>query len=179
MYLNYYYHTSLISIYQIFPCFASSFFKYRNWPPQSTTSSSLSVRSSFVLKIKPFVTSLTTTLLVGIWSRKFSICRILKKHWHDAVVYQISLVDTGNALCDHTFYTQIHWINGCMLSGRALTIVFTTDNDTGSHFSCSFRKLSIISVVAVFGHQRDIGTHAGKFRAGRCYIVSGNVVAAF
>ena len=37
----------------------------------------------------------------------------------------------------------------------------------------------IISVVAVFGHQRDIGTHAGKFRAGRCYIVSGNVVAAF
>ena len=53
--------------------FASSFFKYRNCPPQSTTSSSLSVRSNFVLKVKPFVTSLTTTLLVGIWSRKFSI----------------------------------------------------------------------------------------------------------
>ena len=88
-------------------------------------------------------------------------------------------MDTGNTLGNDTFYSQIHWVDGCMLSGRALTIVLTANDDTGAHFSCSLRELRIISVIAVFGHQRDVGTHTGKLCAGRCYIVRGNVVAAF
>ena len=65
-----------------------------------------------------------------------------------------------------------------MLSGGALTIVLTANDDTGAHFSCSLRELRIISVIAVFGHQRDVGTHTGKLCAGWCDVIGGNIVAA-
>ena len=92
------------------------------------------------------------------------------------MVYKVSLVDSRDTLCDYRFDAEVHRVDGRMFTGRSLAIVFAADDDALSHRLCACRKLRIITVVAVLGHQRNIGAHAGEFRAGRGDIIRRDVV---
>ena len=87
-------------------------------------------------------------------------------------------MDTGNALGNDALYTQIHGVDGRMLTAGALSVVLTADDDGLAQLPCSLRELRIITVVAILGHERDVGAHAGELCTCRCDIVCGNVVSS-
>ena len=95
------------------------------------------------------------------------------------MIYQISFMDTGNTLGNDRFYTQIHGINSRMLTGGTLSIVFTADDDALSHFFRTGCKFRIIAVIAILGHQRNIGTHAAELSTCRCNIIGGYIITGF
>ena len=92
------------------------------------------------------------------------------------MVQQIALVDSGNALGNDCTDTQIHRVNRRMLSGRALAVVLAANDDALAHLLRSLRELRIVTVIAVFAHQRNVGTHAGELRACRGNIVGGDII---
>ena len=66
IFVNMFFHIFSNFFVSIVCLLINCFFRYLNCPPHSTTATSLSVRSSLVLKVKSLVTSFTSTVLVGI-----------------------------------------------------------------------------------------------------------------
>ena len=94
------------------------------------------------------------------------------------MVYKVSFMDTGNTLRDNSFYAEIHRVDCRMFTGGTLSIVLAANDDALTHGFRPGRELRIIAVVAVLGHQRNIGAHAGELRTGRGDVIGGDIVAA-
>lgn len=105
------------------------------------------------------------------------ILRVDKQHGNNAMVNQIAFVDTGNALGNDALDTKVHGVDCGVLTGRALTVVFASDDDTAAsrflHLLCPSGKGGIIAGIAILTHERNIRAHGAELCAGRGNIVGG------
>ena len=89
----------------------------------------------------------------------------------DAGIDEVGPVDTGKALGDDGFDSQIERNESGMLTGRTLAIVLTTDNDALPSLSGALGELLVADGEAEVGQIGDVGTVGQDFGSCRHNVV--------